>query len=232
MYEAVYAYPAGEATASRYARTADEFGYEGIVVRTRDTDYDRAAILDRYGTDVVRGIEIDADDPASASGAIGEAREQCTVLLVRGGTAALNRFAAEQDRVDVLAQPMAGEGDVNHVIVKAAADHGVRLEFDLGPVLRSSGGRRVQAIRGLTKLFEIVDHYDAPYVISATPERHLELRSERELRAVGESIGLEADWIIRGLEEWRRLTERNRDRQSGEFIAPGIRKGQYEANDR
>lgn len=232
MYEAVYAYPGGDSTVSRYAKTAAEYGYEGIVVRTRHAEYDRAAIDARYGIDVVEGIEIDAANPQSASGAIGEARERCTLLLLRGGTNAMNRFAVEQDRIDVLSRPMTDDGDVNHVIAKAAAEHGVRIEFDLGPVLRRSGGYRVRTLRRLTKLFEIVDHYDAPYVVSSTPHSHLQLRSERELRAVGEAIGFDPDWITEGLEEWRRLTNRNRDRHSEEFIGPGVKMGRYEANDR
>jgi len=72
---------------------------------------------------------------------------------------------------------MAGNGDVNHVLVKAAVENGVRLEFDLSGVLRESGGRRVRIIQSLRKLREIVNHYDAPYVVSVDPTSHLELRA-------------------------------------------------------
>lgn len=228
MYEAVAAYPDGTSTVSRYAKTAASYGFDGLVVRTRQAEYDAAAIDDRYDVDIVSGIEIDADTPDSVSGSIGNFREECTLLLVRGGSNALNRYAVEQDRVDVLTQPMAGDGDFNHVLARAAKTHGVRVEFDFGPVLRETGGKRVQALRGLRKLRELVEYYDTPYVVSATPSTHFELRGPRELIAVGEQIGFSATQIEQGLTEWGALAARNRERASDSFIEPGVTLGLYE----
>jgi ribonuclease P/MRP protein subunit RPP1 len=232
MYEAVYATPVGESTPSRFVHAAARYGYEGIVVRDvgdeglGTDDHDR--IRERFGVDVVDGVEITAERPESASGAIGAGRPSRTLVLVRGGTDRLNRFAAEQERVDVLTRPFADGGDVNHVIVRAARDNGVRLEFDLGPVLRLDGGGRVQALRRLRKLRELVSAYDAPYVVSATPRSHLDLRSPRELAALGEVLGFSAEQITAGLEEWGRLARRNRERLSESFIGPGVERGRYE----
>ena len=228
MYEAVAAYPDGTSTVSRCAKTAASYGFDGLVVRTRQAEYDAAAIDDRYDVDIVSGIEIDADTPDSVSGSIGNFREECTLLLVRGGSNALNRYAVEQDRVDVLTQPMAGDGDFNHVLARAAKTHGVRVEFDFGPVLRETGGKRVQALRGLRKLRELVEYYDTPYVVSATPSTHFELRGPRELIAVGEQIGFSATQIEQGLTEWGALAARNRERASDSFIEPGVTLGLYE----
>lgn len=230
MYEAVHVYPDGESTASRVARTAARYGYEGIVVRARDAtpDYDALSAAE---IDVVDGIEVVADNPDRASGGIGNYRPKTTLLLVRGGTNALNRFAVEQERVDVLTQPMSNEGNFNHVLAKAARDNGVRVEFDFGPVLRLDGGHRVQAIRKLRKLRELVDYYDTPYVVSATPGSHLQLRAPRELVAVGETIGFSAEQVRAGLAEWDRLADRNRRRTSESFISPGVERGRYEEDD-
>ncbi len=147
-YEAAYARPDGEATPARLAQTARRYGYDGLVIRTREADVDAAALRDRYDVDVVPAVEVVADEPPSASGAVGNFRPDFPLVLVRGGTDALNRFAVEQDRVDVLAAPLSGEGGFNHVLAKAAATHGTRVEFDLGPALRESGGVRVRALRG------------------------------------------------------------------------------------
>src|SRR6056297_679509 len=227
-YEAVTAYPEGTSTVSRYAKTAASQGYDGLVVRTRAADYDAEAIGDRYDVDVVTGIEVDAESPDSVSGSIGNFRGECTLLSVRGGTNAVNRYAVEQDRVDVLTGPMAGNGDFNHVLARAAKTHGVRVEFDFGPVLRSSGGQRVQALRGLRKLRELVEQYDTPYVVSASAPTHLWLRAPRELIALGEQIGFSAAQMKTGLEEWGRLAARNRERTDESFIAPGVERGTYD----
>ncbi len=231
MYEAVHATPEGRSTVARFAHAAREYGFSGIVVRDHDeasarTDPER--IEEAYGVDVVRGTTVRAEDPERASGHLGSRREDCTILAVHGGTNALNRFAVEQERVDVLIRPMAGEGDFNHVLAKAAARNGVRIEFDLSTVLRLGGGPRVQALSDLRKLRELVEQYGTPYVVSAAPESHLQLRAPRELVAVGEQVGFSAEAIEQGLREWGRLARRNREIASASFIEPGVRRGRYE----
>lgn len=229
MYEAVYATPEGRSTAARFAHTAREYGFEGIVVRNGDAA-DPEAIAETDGIDVVSATEIRVEDPQRASGYLGNRREQYTILALRGGTPELNRFAVEQPRIDVLAKPMAGEGDFNHVLAKAAARNGVRVEFDLSTVLRLEGGPRVQALSDMRKLRELVEQYDAPYVVSGAPESHLQLRGPRELVAVGERVGFSAEGVERGLREWGRLAERNREIASESFIEPAVRRGRYEEN--
>jgi len=224
-YEAVHAHPDGDATVARLAATASEYGFDGIVVRNHGdarAEYDTDDVSDTYGIDVVEGVEIRADDPSQASGYVGSHRESATVVAVHGGTNALNRFAVEQPSVDVLAHPMAGEGDVNHVIAKTAADNGVRLELSLGRVLRSEGGQRVQALRDLRKLWDLVSEYDTPYVVSADPGSHLQLRAPRELAALGDVVGIGADTVQTGLAEWGELADRNRHRASDAFVEPGV----------
>jgi ribonuclease P/MRP protein subunit RPP1 len=231
MYEGVHAHPDGDATVARHALTARDAGYDGVVVRNhgdRQADYDAARIAEAYDVDVVRGVELRTDDRGQLSGLIDSYRGKRTVLAVHGGDTATNRFACEQAKVDVLAHPMRGDGDVDHVLVKAAERNGVRLEFDFADVLRADGGPRVQAIGGLRKLREIVEHYDAPFVVSADPRSHLQLRAPRELVAVGEAIGFTAEQVREGLREWGRLAERNRERASESFMEPGVRRGGYE----
>lgn len=225
MYEAVHAHPDGESTVARLALTASEFGYGGIVVRNHgddQADYDADEVQDAYGIDVVDGVEIRADDPSRASGFVGNHRDRRTVVMVHGGTEAINRFAVEQPAVDVLAHPMRGDGDVNHVLARAAARNDVRVEFSLAHVCRRDGGARVQAIRGLRKLRELVEQYDVPYVVSADPHSHLHLRSPRDLTALGEVVGFDAEQVEAGLREWGKLAERNRHRQSNAFVEPGV----------
>lgn len=243
MYEAVHAHPGGETTVARHAATAARYGYEGLVVRTRaalavddenagdeqtNRRRDPTALADEYGIDVVDAVEVDADDPSQAAGTVGAARSTRTAVCVVGGDDRRNRFAVEDPRVDVLVRPTAGGGGFNHVLAKAARDNGVRVEFDLGPVLRASGGDRVRALADLRKLREIVTYYDAPHVVSANPSSHLELRAPRELVAVAAEAGFDPEWVREGLREWGVVAARNRERLSGDFIQPGVRHGRYE----
>ncbi|PSP91962.1 ribonuclease P [Halobacteriales archaeon QS_4_66_20] len=227
MYEAVHARPDGDSTVARLALTASEYGYDGIVVRNHGdspASYDLERIRETYGIDVVTAVEIRAEDPARASGFVGSHREDQTIVLVHGGDPAINRFAVEQPAVDVLAHPMAGDGDFNHVLGQEAARNGVRVELSLRRVLRQSGGRRVRALGDLRKLRELLDDGDVPFVVSADARSHLQLRAPRELAAVGEVVGLDSSSIEEGLAEWQHLTERNRERQSDSFVEPGVRR--------
>jgi len=223
MYEGVHAHPDGRATAARFAKTAAAYGYDGVVIRNHgdaQAEYDPDRIEERYGIDVVPGIEIRSDDPGRASGLVGNYRSKRTVVCVHGGE--LNRFAVEQPAVDVLAHPMR-DGDINHVLAKTAAENGVHLEFNLASVLRAEGGERVDAIQGLRKLRELTEKYDTPYVVSADARSHLHLRAPRELIAVGETIGFDREAIAAGLEAWGELAARNRTRRSDAVIEPGVR---------
>jgi len=228
MYEAVHAHPDGSATASRFAVTAARMGYEGVVVRVRDATPDYPAVREASDIDVVDAVEVTEPDPERASGAVGGLRPDHTLLCVRGGTDRLNRFAVENERVDVLTRPMADDGDVNHVLTNRAAANGVRIELDFGPALRSTGGERTRALRNLRKLRELVADADAPFVVSANPDSHLRLRAPRELIALGEVVGFDPDIVRAGLREWGRLAERNRHRQSESFINPGVERSRYD----
>ncbi|QKY15729.1 RNase P subunit p30 family protein [Halorubrum sp. CBA1229] len=238
MYEAVHAHPDGDATVARHAATAARYGYDGVVVRTRDAltpagddgepSQEAAALREEYGVDVVDAVEVDADDATGASGAVGNYRTERTVVCLVGGDDGLNRFAVEEPRVDVLARPMDGPGDFNHVLAKAARDNGVHVEFDLGPLLRASGGKRVRALADLRKLREIVTYYDAPHVVSANARSHLGLRAPRELVAAAEAVGFDPEWVEEGLRAWGAIAARNRERRSEAFIEPGVRRGRYE----
>lgn len=233
MYEAVRAVPDGPSTVARFAVTAAAYGFNGVVVRFPAGErpaYDADRIGERYGTDVVDAVEIRAESPSEAAGYLGTYRSDTTILLVHGASTPVNRFAVEQERVDVLAQPMSG-GDVTHVIARAAAENDVRLEINLSPVLRSRGGTRVRAIRDLRKLVELIAAYDAPCVVSADPSSHLELRGPRDLVAVGESVGIDGEQIEGGLREWSRIAEQNRYRSSEAFVEPGVERGRHEGVD-
>ncbi|AWB28272.1 RNase P subunit p30 family protein [Halococcoides cellulosivorans] len=226
-YAAVLAHPEGSSTVARFALTASECGYDGIVVRNHGgslPEYDPAAIAAEYDIDVVSGVEVRADDPSRASGFVGNHRADKTIVAVHGDDPEINRFAVEHPAVDVLAHPMADDGDLNHVLAKAARENGVRLEIDLGPLVRERAGDRVRALQGLRKLQELRAAYDVPAVVSLTPTSHLHLRAPREVVALGESAGFDAATIRAGLAEWGHLAARNRERRDEAFVEPGVRR--------
>lgn len=225
LFEAVRVHPDGASTAARCALTAAEYGYDGIVLRNHADalgDVDATAIRERYGVDVVEGVEIVAEDPSRASGYLGSHRPETTVLAVHGGTDEMNRFVVEQPAVDVLAHPTADGAELNQVLARTAAENGVRLEVSLAPLVGDTGGGRVRAITGLRRLWTLIDHFEVPYVVTVGADSHLALRAPREVSALCATIGMEDTDVRRGLAEWRRLAARNRMRRSDSFVEPGV----------
>lgn len=225
LYEAVSAHPQGEATVSRLALTARDYGYDGIVVRNHGDErpaYDADGIEAEYGVSVVDGVEIRTEKPSSASGHLGNLRPDTTIVAVHGGTGAMNRFAVEQAAVDVLAHPTAGEATIDQVLARTAAENGVRLEVSLSPLLNDGGGSRVRAIEDLRRLWTLIDQYDVPYVVSSGAQSHLGLRARRELAALADVVGLGEEAVSRGLVEWGILANRNEIRQEDGFVEPGV----------
>lgn len=235
MYEAVYLAEHGDTTPARFAVTAARHGYDGLVYRTppdgRGVDADRIAAVEP-GIEVASGTDMTATDRASASQRLRQLRDEVDVLCVTAETPDMQRFVAEQTVVDVLSWPVGDGEPVGRTVAQTAAEHGVYLELDLGPVLRTAGGRRVRAIRELQEVATIVEHYDVPVVLSAAPRSHLAVRSPRELVAVAATIDLPAALAEAGLANWGAIHERTRRARSDTFIEPGVRRVPDEADDR
>ncbi|ERG99634.1 MAG: RNase P/RNase MRP subunit p30 [Haloquadratum sp. J07HQX50] len=228
MYEAVYVYPDGDSTAARMGLTAGQMGFDGILCRLCDPESFVAS--DDENLDVVVSAcgEIEAATPQQASEELTTHRTERVLVIVRGGTDQLNRFAVEHEMVDVLSQPFTGQqnstGNLNHVLAKSAGRNDVAIEVNIGPLLRERGGTRVAHLRHLIKLKRLINKYSLKYVVSAAPRSHLELRGVHELCALGEQSGLGGDWIRRGISQWGDILERNRNRRADSFVGPGVKR--------
>lgn len=218
--EAVKAHPDGRSTASRLVATAERVGYDGVVLRNAHRLPDSPSIVDirdAEGIDVVHGVEL-SDGIDAVSGRLPHLRRQTSILMVAGGTEERNRFVAAQEHVDVLTSPIGPDGpDIDPGVATDAQAHGVAIEIDLGP-LRARGGQRVRYIDRLRRLWRVIDHEDLPYVVTATPSTHLELVAPRELAALADTVGIDADAARDGLAAWLDIAARNRERFGEGFL--------------
>ncbi len=199
MYEFVHAAPETCATPSRVAYTAARAGYDAVILRNH-SDADEAEVPDETHVPVYEGVEVRANN---VEGLHEEVRryEDADIVAVHGGDEAINRAAIDAG-VDLIAHPSRGRGrSFDHVLARKAADEGVAVELSLASVLRSSGGERVGAIRDIHELLMLSRKYGTPFVVSADPRDHLELRAPRELRAVARLVGVEDDEFGRATTE-------------------------------
>lgn len=214
-YEAVWAHPTGDSTAARLALTAARVGYDGIVIRNAhelDDGPSLEEVAHAFGIDVIDGIELVGEMPDAVSGLVPHRRELATVLAIRGGSVAMNRFAVEQRRADVLTDPLGADRHaIDAGIVKTAREHDVAIEVNLGPVRGEAGGTRVRYLDRLRELWRVIDHHDAPYVVSTTPRSHLDVVDPRGVVALCDAVGLEAEAMEAGRARWRAIADRHRD---------------------
>lgn len=235
MYEAVHVSPDGQTTPARYALTAARHGYEGVILLADSPEWDPDRldrIAQRYDIDVRPGARLTFRDRGRIGGRLESIRSDVDVLWAGSESPDISRVLARQERVDVLGWPLTADEELSHTVATTAKEHGIFIALDLGPILRATAGRRVAALGELDRLYTVLDHFEVPYVVSVNPTSHLELRAPRELRAVGEAIGLSTEAIDRGLRGWGDIIERSRRARDDTFIEPGIRRGSNETNDR
>lgn len=223
FFEAVHPY--GATTISRFAYTARKSGYDGIVLRDDPHRPETASfetVARRFSVTVHRGATVHAHDRGEAGSEIAKRRSKVSVLFGSADTPELRRFLADQDRLDVLSISGIQAQDVVHTTVSRSRDHGVAIEINLGDVLQCTGTRRMRAINGLVSLYRLVDHYECPYVVTGSPESHLEIRSPRELKAVADVVGIPGDAVDSGLRRWGAILDRSKRIQDDTFIEPGV----------
>ncbi len=207
MYEFSRCHPASRSTASRVAVTVERAGFDGVVLRNpyrggSPPEYTVAG-EDEVDVDVVRGVEVQADDVQELHGYVGNLSSSYRVVCVEGGDEDVERAAAASENVDVLSSPR----EFDHVTVRDAAENDVALEVDLGPVLRESGGGRVAALKDVRLLVELAEKYDAPLVVSASPENHLQVRGLLELRAVAAQANVDGELFDAASETSRKVVD-------------------------
>ncbi len=209
MYEFVHAAPETRTTPTRMALTAERAGYDAIILRSHtDADeYPSFDMPDDPPVPVHEGVEVRADNVEKLHERVRRAeREDAAVVAVHGGDASINR-AAIQAGVDLLAHPNGDGGgrghsrSFDHVLAREAEEAGVAVELSLAPVLRSSGGERVGALRDLHVTLKLVRKYGTPFVVSADAYTHLQIRAPRELHAVASLVGIEDDEFERATTE-------------------------------
>ena len=203
MYEFVHAAPETRTTPARMALTAGRAGYDGVVLRNHaDADgYPSFDVPDNTPFRVHEGIEVRAEDIEGLHERVRRAESDTEVVAVHGGDETVNRAAVEAG-VDLLAHPNRGRGrSFDHVLAREATEKGVAVELPLAPVLRSSGGERVKAIRDIHETLKLLRKYETPFVVSADPYTHLQVRAPREMRAVAHLVGIEDEEFERATKE-------------------------------
>ncbi len=205
-----------------YLCIARRLGYSGLAITGPDTvvPVEHPVSVDGFG--VLSGVEIRTDNVSKLHGAIGRYRDKVDVLVVAGGSEAMNRAAVSNAGVDVLIGLDTGpESGFNQVLAKEASQNQVAISFDIGHIIHSKGGSRVQALGNCRRNLQLVRKYNVPFIITSSARSCYDLRAPRELGAVAKLFGMSAQEVTRGLSEFP-LSIIARNRPSPGYLADGV----------
>ena len=127
-------------------------------------------------------------------------------------------MASEDSHVDLLFPPC----DIRHPLgiaaARSAAQNKVAIGFDLSAMIYLRGQARSRWMEGLRHNLDLVRKFNLRPAITAGAASHLDLRSPRELMALAQVAGFEADEAAEALRLPGRLLQLNGRRWAG----PGV----------
>jgi ribonuclease P/MRP protein subunit RPP1 len=196
----VHAYPETEVSAEEMLSIAKRYGYASIAL----TNHDESIHKEMTSESIFTGVEIRAHSVAELKRKIRIHWGKVTVLAVHGGDDVVNRAALEDPRVDILVHPYgeAGEGELNHISVRYAAENGIALDFNINALIQSRRGTRARILMKMRELVKLVRKYKAPRILTSNAHSIYDLRAPREMIALASLFGMEREEATRALSEF------------------------------
>jgi RNase P/RNase MRP subunit p30 len=153
-------------------------------------------------------------------------RRKFEVVCVSCENKAVARQAAKDRRVDLLSFPSLDFRGrfFDRAEAELASNSFAALEVDVKPLLVLEGPVRIRLLSSLRREVAIAKKFHVPVVISSGVSKELLLRKPREMAALAFLFGLdEASGLEAVSQSANLIVERNREKLSSAFVAPGIR---------
>ncbi|MBI4017960.1 MAG: hypothetical protein HY366_03375 [Candidatus Aenigmarchaeota archaeon] len=213
--------------------TARTLEFSGLGITATHHDFDAFRELrkrlreasQKSGIDLVPCVEIQAESIKTLKRALAKYREVAELVIVAGGDYAINRAAAEDGRVDVLAHPEFKRVDsgIDHIVAKSAAQNGVALELNLGELLATYKRVRAHVLGHMERNIMLAKKFNAPIVITSGAADEWGMRDPRELAALGQMLGLTLEESMRAVSDaCVARVESNRRKLAGKIIYKGV----------
>ena len=184
------------------------------------------AVCGEAGVDFASRVDLRPRTQNELTHQLRRLRRKFEVVCVSCENKVVARQAAKDRRVDLLSFPLLDFRRRFFDRAEAELAHGgvAGLEVDVKPLLVLEGPARVRLLSYLRGEVAIAKSFGVPIVVSSGVSRELMLRKPREMAALGFLFGLDE---VYGLDAVSRipvaLVERNREKLSDGFVAPGIR---------
>jgi len=211
-------------------RRASELGYRFLGVSLpphlrRDEVRPLQDLCEGTGIDLVTRLDLRPRTPRELLGDLGHLRRRFEVVAVACASKSVARQAAKDHRVDLLSFPPDPRGRFfDSAEAELASSSSAALELETAPLLRLRGVPRIQLLRSLRREVEIAGRFGVALVASSGAIDEYQMRAPQDYAALATLFDLPLPLGLRALSDnpWS-IVERNREKLSPDFVAPGIR---------
>ena len=218
--------------AKRLMIKSAELGYSQIGVPLPPNVKDEVVralrqVSDESGLDFVTRLDLAPRSPSELLAGLRRFRRSFEVVSVFCGSKAVARQAAKDRRVDLLCFPSfrSGKGFFDRAEAELASVSGAALEVDLVRVFRNLESSSVVGfVSRLRREAAIARSFSVPIVFSSGASKPLLLRKPHDYAALALLFDVDAPRALKGLSENpASIVERNRLKQSPDYVEPGVR---------
>ena len=215
----------------RLTQKAADLGYKLIATQlapeTKPDEVQRlkAACVD-MGLDFVSRVDLRPRNQNELLSLLRKLRRRFEVVCIMCESKEVARQAAKDHRVDLLNFPLLDyrRRFFDHAEAELASCGSAGYEVDVKPLLVLEGPSRVRLLSCLRREVALAQEFHLPIVISSGVSDELLLRKPREMAMIASLFGLDGNEALNSVSAApATLVERNRQKLSSEFIAPGIR---------
>ena len=216
---------------SELIRKARILGYKRIATPISEncTEKDREnlhQLCKDTGLEFISRIDLTPSNTNELINSLRRLRRKYEIIAVNCQSKKIARQAAKDRRVDLLHfPPDPRKRFFDEAEAELASKSLSALEIEMTPIIALSGRARVNLISKVREELELAEKFQIPVVISSGAGHPLLLRGPREYIAIAESLlDLEREKAQDAISTTpNTIIERNREKLSPNFVAPGIK---------
>jgi ribonuclease P/MRP protein subunit RPP1 len=212
-------------------RKASELGYHLVAVPLSTFSIDvlskkLMAACREVKVDFASRLDLKPKTPKELLHQLREFRRKVEIIAVACWSKDVARQAAKDHRVDILNFPSTDprERFFDKAEAELASNSLAALEIDIKPLLTLRGPARIRFIAALRREVAIADEYGVPIVISSGATNPLQMRKPMDVAGLTTLFDMDKPKALNAVSKTPfSIVERNREKLSPNFIAPGIR---------
>ena len=215
----------------RIVSRASELGYRLVGISlppsvTRDEINQLQHICSNAKIDLVTRVNFTPKTPRELLHDLRRFRRKFEVVSITCKSKSVARHAAKDRRVDILSFPVTDmrKRFFDHAEAELASKALSCLEIEMAPLLSLTGFLRIRLLSRLRREVAIAKRFKVPVAISSGATSEYLMRRPHDYAALSTLFDMSLPHALRALSENPiAIVERNREKLSPDYIAPGIR---------